>query len=154
MKKLICTAVLATASLGAFAQDAAEDLNGPTVVCTGALAGDPRVAVLADKVDVAPMPFAHMARAPNRIATAAERKAIALWVTRRDECFHAGTEYRLKTLLTEEQSYADSLFGAQRALSVQLLQGRMTYAQYNRYRFDLFQSAQYEAGYPAAAAAW
>ena len=89
-----------------------------------------------------------------RIATAGERKAIALWVTRRDDCFHAGTEYRLKTLLTEEQSYADSLFGAQRALSVQLLQGRMTYAQYNRYRFDLFQSAQYEAGYPAAAAAW
>jgi len=154
-KNLICSAVLAmTASFGAFAQDAAEDLNGPSVVCAGALAGDPRLAVLADKLDVAPLPFAHMVRSPDRVPTAGERKAIALWVDRRAECFHAGAEYRMKTLLPEEQSYADALFGAQHAISERLLQGRMTYAHYNRLRFDLFRSAQYEAGTPAASAAW
>ena len=154
-KNLICSAVLAmSASFGAFAQDAAEDINGPTVVCAGAFASDPRIAVLADKVDVAPMPFALIQRTPDRTPTAAERKAIALWVESRDACFFAGAEYRLKTLMPEEQSYADSLYGAQRAISMKLLQGRMTYAQYNRFRFDLFESAQYEAGYQAAAAAW
>lgn len=154
MKTILAAILVMSASFNVFAQDAAEDLNGATVVCAGALAGDARLAVLADKLDVAPLPFAHMERTPDRTATAAERKAIALWVDRRAECFAAGAEYRMKTLLTEEQSYADALFGVQHAISEQLLQGRMTYAEYNRLRFDLFQGAQYEAGYQAAAAAW
>jgi hypothetical protein len=154
MKKMLAAVLVTAASFGAFAQDAAEDLNGATVVCAGALAGDPRLAVIADKVDVAPIPFAHMERTPNRVATAGERKVIALWIERRDECFTAGAQYRVKTLLPEEQSYADSVFAVQRGLSLRLLQGRLTYAQYNRERFELFESAQYEAGTAAASAAW
>ena len=154
MKKMLAAVLATAASFGAFAQDAAEDVNGPTLFCTAVLAGDTRLAVIADKVDVAPIPFARMERAPDRLANAGERKAIALWMQRRDECFVAGAEYRLKTLLPEEQSYADSLFAVQRGLSVRLLQGRLTYAQYNRERFDLFEGAKYEAGTAAAWAAW
>ena len=153
--KQICIGIAAlVTSFGAFAQDAAEDLNGPTVVCVGQLAGEPRLFPIVDKIDVAPMPFAAMPRTPERTATASERKAIALWMERRDECFTAGTQYRVKTLLPEEQSYAASLYNVQRGLAVELLKGKMTYAEYNQTRFDLFKAAQYEAGYPAASAAW
>jgi hypothetical protein len=152
--KLISFSILLAASFNVFAQDAAEDLNGPTVVCVGALAGEPRLSALAGKVDVAPIPFARMERTPERVATADERKLIALWVSRRDACFQAGAEYRVKTLLPEEQAYATALFAVQRELALELIRGRVTYAQYNSNRFDTFKAAQYEAGFPAAAAAW
>ena len=151
----LCVGIAALMTgFGAFAQDAAEDLNGPTVVCAGALANEPRLAPIADKIDVAPIPFARMERSLKRAATAEERKAIALWMERRDGCYTAGAEFRMKTLPLESQAYADSLYAVQRGLAVQLIKGSMTYAQYNGYRFDLFKAAQYEAGLPAAAAAW
>ena len=143
-----------TASFGAVAQDAAEDLNGPTVACVGGLTVEPRLMVLADKVDVAPIPFAHMTYSPKRTATSDERKVIAEWVERRDACFSVGAEYRIKTLLPEERDYANSLFAVQRSLAVKLIQGKLTYAQFNQQRFDLFKAAQYEAGTRAAESGW
>jgi uncharacterized protein YidB (DUF937 family) len=153
--KQICTGLLAlAASLGAAAQDAADDYNGPTFSCVGAMAGESRLAALDGKVGMAPMPYASTGRALNRIADAGERQAIALWMQRRDECFVAGTQYRLYTMQPDELSYTSGLFAVQQHLVIELLQGRLTFAEYNHTRFDMFESAQAEAGYQVAASAW
>lgn len=154
MKQLCAGIAALAASFGALAQDAAEDVAGPSVICAGALANESDLRAIADKVDVAPFPFAVVERTPSRVANAHERKVIALWIERRDRCFDVGAEYRMKTLLPEEQWNASSLFSAQRGLTVRLLQGRMTYAEYNRVRFEMFKVTELEAGTAAAYAGW
>src|SRR6185295_16823008 len=70
---LICTAVLAlTASFGAAAQDTA------TQGCIQELAFEPRLTIIASKVDV--VHAVAMPQAPERAATPEERAAVGLWL--------------------------------------------------------------------------
>jgi len=141
--KLICTAILATAaSFGAYAQDAAEDVNDPTVRCNDSLATDARFSVIADKMIIgyagAPR------RAVHRAATSQERVAIGQWIEARKSCFDAGAQFRRAHLKSEEAAYARSAFVFQQMLVIRLLDGKVTYSDFNRQSLQLAAAATQE----------
>lgn len=135
-KQLICTGILAmVASFGAFAQDAAEDMNDPTVRCNDSLAIDARFSVIADKMILgyagAPR------RAVHRAATSQERGAIGQWIEERKACFEGGAQFRRSHLKSEEAAYARSAFVFQQMLVLRLLDGKVSYADFNRQSLQL-----------------
>src|SRR5262245_3445783 len=88
--KLLCIGILAmAASFGAAAQETSRNITDPTASCIGALAGEPRLKLIADK-----MSPAQGMKLPERAATADERAAFATLVSMRKGCFDAGTPYR------------------------------------------------------------
>jgi hypothetical protein len=98
--KLICSAILAmAASFGAFAQDAAEDLNGPGVRCNDSLSRDARFEGIADNT------------------------ALGQWMAERKACFDAGAGFRSAHLRPEEIAYAKSAFVFQQMAIARSLKG-------------------------------
>lgn len=135
-KQLICTAILAmVASFGAFAQDAAEDMNDPTVRCNDSLATDARFSIIADK-----MILGHAGtprRAVHRTANGHERIAIGQWMAERKACFEAGVEFRRAHLKSEEAAYARSAFVFQQIAIAGVLKGQSTFAAFNQQSLKL-----------------
>jgi hypothetical protein len=142
-KQLICTGILAmVASFSAFAQDAAEDMNDPTVRCNDSLATEARFSVIADKMILgyagAPR------RAVHRTATAQERGAIGQWIEARKSCFEAGVQFRRSHLKSEEAAYARSAFVFQQMAVIRLMEGKTSYADFNQQSLKLAVAATQE----------
>lgn len=134
-KQLICTGILALASFGAFAQDAAEDMNDPTVRCNDSLATDARFSLIADKMILG---YAGATRrAVHRTATAQERSAIGQWIEARKACFEAGVQFRRTYLKSGEAAYARSVFVFQQMAVIRLREGKTTYADFNQQSLKL-----------------
>jgi hypothetical protein len=124
--KLICGAILAMAAGFAQAQDA-------TGGCLAGLVAEPRLAAIAGKLDVA--------NAPQRVATEDERVIVALWAQLRRQCFESTTAQRRAESSVQEAAFQRSLFGFQQRLVVELQDGRLTYAEFNRRRAELSAAA-------------
>lgn len=138
MKARICIALLAlAASFNAAAQNAALDAMDPTDRCMQALAADPQFASIADKVALASLGNGRAERALPRVADAQERAALFVWQALRTECFEAGDPYRRRVLSPSAQALARSWFAFQQDAVADLQRGAMTYAAFNRRRFDL-----------------
>src|SRR5262245_34865414 len=134
--KQICIATLAlAASCGALA---AED---PTRACIDALAGDSRLAPLADKVALVRGAPGSAARAIDRVATEQERAAVAVWMEKRNECFDAGAQHRRASSQPQDRAFVRSVFVFQQRLVADLQAGRLTYDEFNRRRGELSASA-------------
>jgi hypothetical protein len=142
-KRLICSGILAmAASFGAFAQDAAEDANDPTVHCNDSLAVDARFSVIADKMIIG---YAGtVRRAVHRTATAQERSAVGQWLEARKTCFEAGAKFRRSHMKTEDAAYARSVFVFQQMLVVRLLEGKVMFADFNQQSLQLAAAAMQE----------
>src|SRR5262245_53041440 len=131
--KLICTGIVAmAASFGAAAQETSRNVTDPTASCIGALAGEPRLKLIADKV--AP---GQGIRVPERAVTAEERAAVATLVSMRKGCFDAGTPYRRVVSTPQEFTVTHNAFAYQQGLLTDLQEGRITYAEFNRRRLKL-----------------
>jgi hypothetical protein len=138
--KLLCTAILAmTASFSAVAQDAAQDLNDPTVLCLAVLADQPQFALLSNKMALVHTAEAAYRPAPDRFATTEERNAIAQWASARRQCFGMGAK-RLSN--AADADFRASMFGFHQSLLANLREGRMTFAQFNERRVELAEFAQ------------
>jgi hypothetical protein len=132
--KLICGAVLAvSATFAAAAQDT------PTIGCIKSLAAEARLKPIADKVDL--VRGTSYASAPERVATADERMAVALWAEMRQGCFEQGAAYRRATSKPQEIAFLRSVFVFQQRLLVDLQQGKVTYAEFSKRRAELDEAA-------------
>lgn len=131
--KLICTGILAiAASFGAAAQETSRNVTDPTASCIGALAGEPRLKLIADKISPA-----QGLKLPERAATAEERAAFATLVSMRKGCFDAGTPYRRVVSTPQEFAFTQNAFAYQQELFTALQEGRITYADFSRRRLKL-----------------
>jgi hypothetical protein len=135
--KLICTAVLALASFAALAQD-------PTARCMEGLSAEPRLSPIADKVALVRSSQPFVQRVSERTANAEERASIAVWMNLRAKCYDAGAEHRRALSTPQEIAYVRSVFVFQQMLVAELQSGRIGYAEYNRRRAELVQSAGQE----------
>jgi hypothetical protein len=132
--KSLCTGVLAlAASFGAAAN--------PTEACIAALAKDPGLQVLADKVALARSGQASLVRVADRAPTEPERAAVAVWMEKRNQCFDAGAAKRRALSKPQEIAFLRSVFVFQQRLVADLQQGRLTYAEFNQRRAELAQAA-------------
>lgn len=132
--KLICGAVLAvSATFAAAAQET------PTVGCIKSLAAEARLKPIADKVDL--VRAAPNAKAPQRLATAEERAAVAVWSEMRQGCFEQGASYRRATSKPQEIAFQRSVFVFQQRLLADLQQGKVTYAEFSKRRAELDEAA-------------
>jgi len=128
--KLLCTAILVlAASSQALAQETL------TAGCINELAFEPRLAVISDKVNLTGAEQG--VRSADRVATAQERAAVALWAHLRQQCFEFGDAQRRASAKPQQVAVTKSVFGFQQRLLVSLEQGRLTFAEFNRERLDL-----------------
>ena len=137
MKTIGIGIVMLAASFSTLAQDAAGTLVDPTYACVEKLTRDWRLAAIADKVALAHGASLKTVRGLDRAANAEERAAVALWLERREQCFAAGGYYRFTALTPQEHLAVYQSFEFQQRLLVNLEQGRMSYAQFNRRRLEL-----------------
>lgn len=135
--KLFCTAVLALASFAALAQD-------PTARCMEKLSAEPRLSPIADKVALVRSSQPFVQRVSDATASAEERAALAVWMNLRAKCYDAGADYRRALATPQEIAYVRSVFVFQQILVAELQAGRIGYAEYNRRRAELAQSAGQE----------
>jgi len=134
---LICTGVFAlAASFGAAAQDTA------TQGCIQELAFEPRLTVIAGKVDVVHAVAAP--QAPDRLATPEERAAVGLWLHLRQQCFQFGAAQRHATAKAQEIAFVRSVFVFEQRLVAELQNGRVTYAEFTKRRLELAEAAGQE----------
>jgi len=142
--RLICTAMVAlAASLGAAAQEAGRNVADPTASCIGALAGEPRLKLIADKVALG-QGINTPARTLNRAASDDERAAVAAWLGMRKDCFDRGARYRRAVSSPQEFALVSDAFEHQQRMVADLQAGRMTYSEFNSHRLRL---ANFAAGY-------
>ena len=135
--KLICSVVLAlSATVAAAAQDT------PTEGCIKELVFESRLKPIADMVDL--VRANPGVRAPDRVATAEEKAALALWVEMRQGCYEYGAAYRRATSKPQEVAFQRSLFVFQQRLVAELLQGHVTYVEFTRRRAELVEAAGQE----------
>ena len=135
--KMICTGILALgASFGAAAQ---ESLSAG---CINELAFEPRLAIIADKVDV--VRAVPDDRAPERLATPQEGAALALWAEMRQACFEYGAAHRRASSKPQEAAFLRSVFVFQQRLVADLQGGRVTYAEFSKRRLELVEAAGQE----------
>lgn len=128
--KLVCTGILAiAASFGTMAQETGYNVTDPTASCIDALAGQPGLKLIADKVQGF--------NAPARIATTQERAAVASLVTMRKSCFDQGSRYRQAVSTPQEFDFARNAFAYQQSLLSDLQEGRITFAQYSQRRLKM-----------------
>ena len=133
--KLICTAIFAaTASFGAAAQT--------TAGCVAELAFEPRLTIIADKVDV--VRANRGVQAPDRVATTEEKDALRLWAHLRQECFEFGAKQRRASSKPQEIAFLRSVFVFQQRLVADLQAGRVTYAEFKQRRGELVEAAGQE----------
>jgi len=125
------------ASFTTLAQEAVGTPADPTYACLERMARESRLAVIADKVALGHGPSIKTVRGMDRAANAEERAAVALWLDRREQCFAAGGYYRFTYLTPQEHLAVYQSFEFQQRLLVNLEQGRMSYAQFNRRRLEL-----------------
>ena len=129
---LICTGILAlAASFGAAAQEKSLTVTDPTANCIGALASEPRLKLIADKVALGQISKAP-GRALDRAATGKERAAVAAWLGMRKDCFDKGASYRRGLSTPQGIELAHDAFAYQQWLVAQLQEGRITYTEFNR----------------------
>ena len=128
----IAAVILAVAAVNAFAQDA-------TTSCIKGLAGDARLAVIADKVG---LEFPREPSAPQlqSYASEEERAALGVWRGLRRQCFDAGEPARRKMLDAQTRSAMESAFIFQQVLLSRLQQGELTYSEFSRRRTDVAES--------------
>jgi hypothetical protein len=132
--KSICTGVLAlAASFGAAAN--------PTEACIAALAKDPGLQTLADKVALGRSGQALLVRVVDRAPTEPERATVAAWMEKRSHCFDAGMAKRRALSTPQEIAFLRSVFVFQQRLVADLQQGRLTYAEFKQRRAELAQAA-------------
>jgi hypothetical protein len=137
MKTIGIGIVMLAASFTTLAQDASWTLVDPTYACVEKMTRDGRLSVIADKVALAHGASLKTVRGLDRAANAEERAAVALWLDRREQCFAAGGYYRFTALTPQEHLAVYQSFEFQQRLLVNLEQGRMSYAQFNRRRLEL-----------------
>jgi hypothetical protein len=116
----------------------------PTEDCIDALASEPRLRVLADKVALARSTQARLVRVSDRVATQQERAALAVWQEKRQHCFEAGIQQRRAEMKPREIAFLRSVFVFQQRLVADLQGGRVTYAEFNNRRAELVQAAGQE----------
>ena len=128
----IAAFILAAAAFNAFAQDA-------TTSCIKGVAGDVRLAAIADKVG---LDYPRVPTSPElqRYASDDERAALAVWHGLRRQCFDAGWDQRRKLLDPQRRSAMESAFIFQQVLLSRLQQGEVTYGEFNRRRTDVAES--------------
>ena len=132
--KLTCSAILAlAASFGAAAQ------SPVTAGCLQELAFEPRLSIIANKVDV--VHAAAHSQAPDRVATAEERAAVGLWLHLRNECFEFGAAQRRAAYKPQDNAFTRAMFVFEQRLVAELQRGRVTYAEFNRRRLELVEAA-------------
>ena len=124
--KLICTAILALAPGFAAAE------SNPTESCIDALANEPRLQVLADKLALSRSSQVRLARVAERIA---------VWMDKRNGCLEAGVAQRRAEMKAPEIAFVRSVFVFQQRLVAELQQGRLTYVEFNERRAELAQAA-------------
>jgi len=113
----------------------------PTDTCIGALARDPSLQVLADKVALGRSAQTHLVRVADRTPNEAERTVVAVWMEKRSHCFEAGAAKRRAVSKPQEIAFLRSVFVFQQRLLAELQQGRLTYAEFNERRAELAQAA-------------
>jgi len=135
--KLICSAIFAlAASFGAAAQDSA------TAGCVQELAFEPRLSIIAGKVDV--VHAAAHSQAPDRVATPEERAAVGLWLHLRNECFEFGAAQRRAAYTAQDNAFVRAMFVFEQRLVAELQRGRVTYTEFNQRRLELVEAAGQE----------
>lgn len=122
----------AAATFNSSAQDA-------TTACIKGLAGDARLAAIADKVGLE-YPRDPNAPALQRYASDEERAALAVWSGLRRQCFEAGEPARRKMLDAQTRSAMESAFLFQQVLLSRLQHGELTYSEFSRRRGDVAES--------------
>ena len=120
------------ATFNAFAQDATSD-------CIKGLAGDARLAAIADKVGLE-YPREPSAPQLQRYASEEERAALGVWSGLRRQCFDAGEPARRKMLDAQTRSAMESAFLFQQVLLSRLQHGELTYSEFSRRRADVAES--------------
>ena len=137
--RLICTGILAAmASFSALAE------GSLTAGCLNEMAYEPRLTILADKVSIAQSAARTARSAPERVATAEEREAVALWGHLRQQCFEFGAAQRRASMQAQEIAFLRSVFVFQQRLVADLQAGRLTYAEFSKRRGELTEAAGQE----------
>ena len=127
-------AVMLVASLQAMAEE-----SYPTNQCVDQLHQDLRLAPIADKVALgrSDQTSAEMFDL-ERPAVAPERNALELWAKLRQFCFDLGAEFRGVLANSQHAALAERLFGLHQRMLIELLEGRTTYAEFNRRRVEVY----------------
>lgn len=127
-------AMVLVASLQAMA-----DESYPTNQCVDQLHQDLRLAPIADKVALgrSDQTSAEMFDL-ERPAVAPERNALELWSKLRQFCFDLGADFRGALGNSQQAALAERLFGLHQRMLAELLEGRTTYAEFNRRRVEVY----------------
>ena len=123
----------------AISAQALADETYPTNQCIERLDQDPRLAPIADKVALgrSDQTSAEMFDL-ERPAVAPERNALELWSKLRQFCFDLCAEFRGALANSQQVSLAGRLFGLHQRMLHELLEGRTTYAEFNRRRVEVY----------------
>ena len=124
--------IAAAATFNAFAQDA-------TTTCIKGLAGDARLAVIADKVG---LEFPREPSAPQLQSYAIEedRAPLGVWCGWRRRFSAAAPPPRRKMLDAQTRSAMESAFIFQQVLLSRLQHGELSYSEFSRRRADVAES--------------
>jgi hypothetical protein len=111
----------------------------PTNQCTDRLAQDHRLAAIADKVALSHTADTTvvMLALDDQVA-APEHAALKLWSKLRQACFDLGDAFRRTAVVPERAALAVRLFDLQQSLIDELDAGRVTYAEFNLRRVELY----------------
>jgi hypothetical protein len=111
----------------------------PTNQCIDALDQDQRLAPIAYKVALgrSDQTSAEMFDL-ERPVVARERNALELWSKLRQFCFDLGAEFRAGLDNSQQTALAGRLFGLHQRMLHELVEGRTTYAEFNRRRVEVY----------------
>lgn len=137
MKTTLRTCLAAVAV--AISAHALADDSYPTNQCINSLPQDARLAVVADKVALARSDETGSEMLGlDRQATDDERPALHLWSKLRQFCFDLGAEFRAGLANQEQAGLAGRLFELHQGLLGDLREGRISYAEFNGRRVELY----------------
>jgi hypothetical protein len=130
-----CLAAVAVA----ISAQALADETYPTNQCINSLNHDARLAVIADKVALARSDETGTEMLGlDRQPTDNERQALQLWSKLRQFCFDLGAEFRAGLGNQEQAALAGRLFDLHQGLLSDLREGRISYAEFNGRRVELY----------------
>jgi len=138
MKTTMLRTCLAAVAVAISAQALADE-SYPTNDCINSLNQDGRLAVIADKValtrsdETAPEMLGL-----DRQPADNERQALQLWSKLRQFCFDLGAEFRAGLANQEQAALAGRLFDLHQGLLGDLREGRISYAEFNGRRVELY----------------